>query len=371
MLSRLGRVVAARAAQLPTPACARLPAARLISPPIRPPSRWLATPAAGPRLSLLGVPPAPQLLCSGIMGSLAGASRCMAVKTFGELKSYKPTSPGRRFRIIVEKGGLWKGRPEASLISRLRGAHLGGRNNTGRITVRRREGRKHRMQYRIIDFKRTRHERANVERLEYDPHRSAFIALIRYDDGTPSYIIAPKDLSVGDVVESGDGAPFAPGNAMTLRCMPEGMQVHNVELIPGAGGKMARAAGNAAKLQSKDGKYALLKLQSGEIRKVLLDCRATVGVVSNENHQNRQLGKAGASRWEGKRPSVRGVAMNAVDHPMGGGEGRSSGGRPSSSPWGWYTKGLRTRNKKKSSSKLIVRRRNHDKLNLSLKARNW
>lgn len=268
--------------------------------------------------------------------------------------------------MVIDKTTLWPGRPVKSLCSPLKGLKLGGRNHTGRITVRARMGRKHRQQYRHVDFLRKRTDPATVERLEYDPNRSAFIALLRYsEDARLSYILAPKDVDVGDTVQAGPDAPFSPGNCMPLRLMPDGIQVHNIEFHPGRGGKMMRSAGTSASLQSKDERYALLKLQSGELRKVLLECRATVGVVSNEKHMLRNLGKAGASAWEGRRPKVRGVAMNPVDHPMGGGEGKSSGGRKGSvSPWGWYTKGIRTRNKKQHSSKLIMRRRNHEKLGL-------
>jgi large subunit ribosomal protein L2 len=281
-----------------------------------------------------------------------------------ELKSYKPVTPSLRHRVVIDKSHLWPGRPVKKLTKRIK-SHA-GRNNTGRITVRGRCAPKHRRLYRQIDFKRTRDDAATVRRFEYDPNRSAFIALIQYEsDGALSYILAPRDLAVGATVRCGDEAPFAPGNAMELQHMPDGSEVHNIELIPGRGAEMVRAAGTAARLMSKDEAHALLKLPSGEIRYVHKRCRATIGMLSNDQWQNRMLGKAGASRWVGRRPKVRGVAMNPVDHPMGGGEGKSSGGRPSTSPWGWYTKGLRTRNTKKHSSKLIVRRRNHDELGLS------
>jgi len=220
--------------------------------------------------------------------------------------------------------------------------------------------------YRKIDFHRTRTDPAVVKRFEYDPNRSAFIALVEYEsDKTLSYILAPQGLKVGDVVQAGEEASVAPGNALPLASIPDGTTVHNIELIRGRGGKLVRAAGTFAKLQSKDGGYVVLKLSSDEIRKVKSNCLASIGQVSNPNHHNRVLGKAGASRWIGRRPKVRGVAMNAVDHPMGGGEGKSSGGGVSRSPWGWFTKGIRTRKPMQPSSKLILQRRNHLKLKLS------
>jgi len=299
-----------------------------------------------------------------LRGMATAAARMARI---GELKPCKPTSPGRRHRVVIDKAGLWRGRPEPSLTTRIAGQHQAGRNNTGQITTRRRSAPHHRRLYRMIDFHRRRADPAVVERLEYDPNRSAFIALIQYAaDGQRSYILAPQGLSLGDTVECGEEAPFTPGNAMPLRLIPEGTRVHNVELHLGRGGALCRAAGTSARLQSKDESYALLNLQSGEVRQVPVGCTATIGVVSNEQHKNRVLGKAGAAAWVGRRPSVRGVAMNPVDHPHGGGEGKTSGGRKGSmSPWGWYTKGLRTRNKKQHSSKLIVRRRNHEKLHLS------
>ena len=338
----------------------RLGATQRLAPP-------LLRAAAGP--SML---PAPSIAASTfgafkIFGQSL-ASSAPAQKSWnpppGGLKSFKPTSPGIRHRVIINKKGLWPGRSVPKLTKRLR--QWSGRSSvTGRITIRGRETRSHKRKYRIIDFHRKRTDAAVVDRFEYDPNRSAWIALLRYqEDDALAYILAPQDLNVGDTVRCGEGAPFSPGNAMPLQFMPDGTIVHNIEIRPGWGGKMMRAAGTSAKLQSKDEKYALLKLQSGEIRKVLLTCTATIGEVSNPNWQHRVLGKAGASRWIGRRPKVRGVAMNAVDHPMGGGEGKSSGGRPSVSPWGWYTKGLRTRNKKQHSSKLIMRRRNHEKLGL-------
>jgi len=279
------------------------------------------------------------------------------------LKSYKPTSPGRRHRVIIDKSHLWPGRPMKSLTARIK-SHA-GRNHYGRITIRGRTAPKHRRLYRSVDFHRRRTDPAIVQRFEYDPNRTAFIALIRYEsDGAYSYILAPRDLTVGSRVVCGAEAAFAPGNAMPIGTIPEGAELHNIELQPGCGGAMVRSAGTSARLLSKDKTYALLKLPSGEFRKVPKECMATIGELSNDQWRNVNLGKAGASRWVGRRPKVRGVAMNAVD-PMGGGEGKASGGRPSASPWGWYTKGLRTRNRKQFSSKLITRRRNHEKLGLA------
>jgi len=280
------------------------------------------------------------------------------------LKSYKPTSPGRRHRVVVDRSHIWPGRPVREL-SRAIKQHA-GRNNLGRITVRGRKARKHRLIYRFVDFHRTRTDPAVVQRFEYDPNRSTFIALIQYvSDQQLAYILAPRDLPVGSTVACGEEAPFAPGNAMSLADIPEGTLVHNVEMRPGAGGKLVRGAGACATLMSKDEAYALLKMPSSEIRRINKRCMATIGQLSNEQHKNRNLGKAGASSWIGRRPITRGVARNPVDHPMGGGEGKTSGGRPSTSPWGWYTKGIRTRRTGQHSSKLIVRRRNHAKLQLA------
>ena len=280
------------------------------------------------------------------------------------LKKFNPVTPGTRHRIVIDKSQLWPGRSEPKLTKRIK-SHA-GRNHTGQITIRGRCAPKHRRKYRIIDFKRSRTDPAIVQRFEYDPNRSTFIALIKYEsDGELSYILAPRDLAVGATVASGDEASFAPGNAMALGSIPDGTEVHNIEMLPGKGGEIVRSAGAAARIISKDDKYAILKLPSSEIRKMPIGCMATIGVLSNDQWRNRRLGKAGASWWVGRRPQVRGVAMNPVDHPMGGGEGTSSGGRVSCSPWGWYTKGLRTRNRKQFSSKLILRRRNHEKLGLA------
>jgi len=296
--------------------------------------------------------------------AMASIKPLQKTSTDAPMFKYKPTSPGRRHRLIVNKKGLWKGRPHQKLTFRIK-SHA-GRNHTGQITVRGRSAPHHRRLYRLVDFKRQRKDPAVVERFEYDPNRSGFIALIRYvSDGAPSYVLAPDGLEEGKVLQCGEGAPFEVGNAMPLALIPDGFDIHNIELTPGCGAKLVRAAGTSARLISKEERYVVLKLTSGEVRKVLSKCTATIGTVSNFRHRQRVLGKAGASRWIGRRPKVRGVAMNPVDHPMGGGEGRGSGGRPSCSPWGWYTKGIRTRNKKQHSSKLILRRRNHEKLGLS------
>lgn len=269
------------------------------------------------------------------------------------LKHYKAMTPGQRGLVLVDRSGLYKGKPVKHLTEGK--SQKGGRNNAGRITARRRGG-GHKQRYRIVDFKRTRQGRATVERLEYDPNRTAFIALIRYEDGELSYILAPQRLGVGDSVESGPGADIKPGNALPLRNIPVGTIVHNVEMKIGKGGQIARAAGAYVQLVGRDSGYAQLRLASGEMRMVRQECMATVGAVSNPNNQNTNLGKAGRNRWKGKRPSVRGVAMNPVDHPHGGGEGRSSGGRHPVTPWGKPTKGRRTRSNK-ATDKFIIRSR--------------
>jgi large subunit ribosomal protein L2 len=271
------------------------------------------------------------------------------------LKTFNPTTPSRRGLVLVDRSELWKGKPVKALTEGLSGK--GGRNNTGRITARRIGG-GHKQRYRVIDFKRRKFDvPATVERLEYDPNRTAFIALIRYADGEPSYILAPQRLKAGDRVTSGERADIKPGNAMPLKNIPTGTIIHNVEMKPGKGGQLARAAGTYAQLVGRDAGYALLKLSSGEVRMVLAECMASIGAVSNPDQQNIKLGKAGRKRWLGKRPSVRGVAMNPVDHPHGGGEGRSSGGRHPVTPWGKPTKGKRTRKKNKPTDALIVRSR--------------
>lgn len=270
------------------------------------------------------------------------------------LKTYKPTTSGRRGLVQVDRSSLWKGEPVKELTHGLTGK--GGRNNMGRITARRRGG-GHKRRYRVVDFKRRRFDvPATVERIEYDPNRSAFIALIRYEDDQVSYILAPQRLAPGATVLSGEKVDIKPGNAMPMQNIPVGTIVHNVEMKPGKGGQMARAAGTYAQLIGRDAGYAQLRLSSGEMRVVRAECMATVGAVSNSDQQNIKLAKAGRKRWLGKRPAVRGVAMNPIDHPHGGGEGRSSGGRHPVSPWGRPTKGMRTR-KNKATDKYVIRRR--------------
>ncbi|WP_048306674.1 50S ribosomal protein L2 [Halomonas sp. PR-M31] len=266
----------------------------------------------------------------------------------------KPTSAGRRHLVKVVSDGLHKGRPHAALVEKQ--SKSGGRNNHGRITTRHIGG-GHRHHYRLIDFKRIKDGiPAVVERLEYDPNRSAHIALLKYRDGERRYVIAPKGLNAGDMVESGVNAAIKRGNALPLRNIPVGSTVHCIELKPGKGAQIARSAGTSAQLVAREGNYATLRLRSGETRRILAECRATLGEVSNSEHSLRQLGKAGAKRWRGVRPTVRGVAMNPVDHPHGGGEGRTSGGRHPVTPWGVPTKGHKTR-KNKRTDKLIIRRR--------------
>ena len=270
------------------------------------------------------------------------------------LKSYKPTTPGQRGLVLIDRSELWKGRPVKSLTEGL--TNKGGRNNTGRITMRRRGGGVKRL-YRIVDFKRRKRDMpATVERIEYDPNRTAFIALIRYSDGENAYILAPQRLTVGDKVVAGAKTDVKPGNAMPFSGMPIGTIVHNVELKPGKGGQLARAAGTYAQFVGRDGGYAQIRLSSGELRMVRQDCMATIGAVSNPDNINVNLGKAGRNRLAGRRPSVRGVAMNPIDHPHGGGEGRTSGGRDPVTPWGRPTKGAKTR-KNKATDKLIIRSR--------------
>ena len=274
------------------------------------------------------------------------------------LKTYNPTTPGRRGFVLVDRAELWKGKPEKSLTEGLR--NKGGRNNNGRITARRRGG-GHKRRYRIIDFKRLKHDvEATVLRLEYDPNRTAFIALIKYADGDLSYILAPQRVREGDKIISGDTVDIKPGNAMPMQNIPVGTIIHNVEMKVGKGGQIARSAGTYAQIIGKDQGYAQLRLNSGELRMVRAECMATVGAVSNPDQQNIKLGKAGRKRWLGKRPSVRGVAMNPIDHPHGGGEGRTSGGRHPVTPWGKPTKGKRTRSNKKTD-RLIMRRRHAKK----------
>jgi len=274
------------------------------------------------------------------------------------LKSYKPTTPGQRQLVLVDRSDLWKGKPEKSLTEGLRSQ--GGRNSTGRVTVRFRGG-GHKRRYRLIDFKRNKFDvTATVERLEYDPNRSAFIALVRYEDGQLSYILAPQRLAAGDQIVAGLKADIKPGNALPLKNIPVGTIVHNVEMKAGKGGQLARSAGTYVQLVGKDQGYAQIRLSSGELRMVRGECMATIGAVSNPDQQNVNLGKAGRSRWLGRRPHVRGVAMNPIDHPHGGGEGRTSGGRHPVTPWGKPTKGKKTRNNKKTDQ-LIMRRRQQTK----------
>lgn len=270
------------------------------------------------------------------------------------LVKLKPTSPGRRAMVKVVTPGLYKGRPYAALIEKQN--RSSGRNNNGHITTRHRGG-GHKRHYRIIDFKRNKDGiPAKVERIEYDPNRSAHIALLCYADGERRYIIAPRGVEPGAVLLSGPDAPIKPGNCLPLRNIPVGTTVHCVEMMPGKGAQLARAAGTSVQLLAREGAYAQIRLRSGEIRKVHVDCRATIGEVGNEEHNLRSIGKAGAMRWRGIRPTVRGVAMNPIDHPHGGGEGRTGEAREPVSPWGTPTKGYRTRRNKRTNN-MIVRRR--------------
>ncbi|MCZ6742380.1 MAG: 50S ribosomal protein L2 [Alphaproteobacteria bacterium] len=271
------------------------------------------------------------------------------------LKTFNPTTPSLRQLVLVDRSELHKGKPIKALTEGK--TRSGGRNNAGRITNRHRGG-GHKRRYRLVDFKRRKFDvEATVERLEYDPNRTAFIALIKYDDGELAYILAPQRLGPGDKVISGERVDVQPGNAMPLGNIPVGTIVHNVEMKPGRGGQIARSAGTYVQLIGKDSGYAQLRLGSGEVRMVPEQCMASIGAVSNPDQQNINLGKAGRKRWLGRRPVVRGVAMNPVDHPHGGGEGRTSGGRHPVTPWGKPTKGARTRGKKKSSDRLIIRSR--------------
>jgi len=271
------------------------------------------------------------------------------------LKTFNPTSPGRRALVLVDRSELHKGRPEKTLVEGLTGK--GGRSNNGRITVRFRGGGVKKL-YRVVDFKRRKFDVPGViERLEYDPNRSAWIALVKYADGELAYILAPQRVKAGDEVIAGERVDVKPGNAMPLRAIPVGTIIHNVELKPLKGGQMARSAGAFAQLMAREGDWATLRLPSGEMRRVLLDCRATIGQIGNTEHANIQWGKAGRMRWRGIRPHNRGVSMNPVDHPMGGGEGRSSGGRHPCTPWGQKTKGLKTRHNKRTEQFIIRRRK--------------
>jgi large subunit ribosomal protein L2 len=269
------------------------------------------------------------------------------------LRKRKPTSAGRRFQTVSDFAEITQARPEKTLV--VKQHSTGGRNNSGRITARHR-GQGNKQLYRIVDFKRNKDGiKAKVAAIEYDPNRTCRILLLHYLDGEKRYILAPRGVQVGDLLESGKGSEIRPGNAMPMRFIPVGTTIHNVELRPGAGGKMARSAGNSVQLVAKEGDFATLRLPSTEMRRVSIDCRATIGEVGNAEHELIKIGKAGRNRWKGVRPQTRGVAMNPVDHPLGGGEGKSSGGRPPVSPWG-KPEG-RTRNKNKPSQQLIVRRR--------------
>jgi large subunit ribosomal protein L2 len=271
------------------------------------------------------------------------------------LKTHRPVTPGRRQLILVDRSELHRGKPVKALTEGMTGT--GGRNNHGHVTAYQRGG-GHKRRYRMVDFKRRKFDMpATVERLEYDPNRTAFIALIRYEDGEQSYILAPQRLSAGDKVVSGERADIKPGNAMPLKSIPVGTIVHNVELRPGAGGQFARSAGTYVQLVGRDQGYALLRMASGEVRRVRGECMASIGAVSNPDRQNESIGKAGRNRWKGLRPHVRGVAMNPIDHPHGGGEGRTSGGRHPVTPWGKPTKGKKTRHNKKTDGMIIRRRR--------------
>ena len=270
------------------------------------------------------------------------------------MKNYKPTSPGRRFQTTIERPYGTENRPYKPLVEKL--DRNGGRDNRGQIAVRH-QGGGHKRRYRIIDFRRDKIDiPAKVEAIEYDPNRSADIALVCYRDGERRYVLAPQGLAVGHTIISSAAADIQPGNALPMRAIPLGTTLHNIELRPGKGGQLARSAGAGAQLVAKEGRFALLRLPSGEMRRVLSDCFASVGQVGNVEHENQSIGKAGRNRWRGKRPTVRGVAMNPVDHPHGGGEGRTSGGRHPVTPWGVPTKGKKTRNNPRTD-KFIVRRR--------------
>jgi large subunit ribosomal protein L2 len=274
------------------------------------------------------------------------------------LRQFNPVTASLRGTVLIDRSELWKGKPVKALTEGK--SHSGGRNNHGHTSVRFRGG-GHKQSYRYVDFKRRKYDMpATVERLEYDPNRSAFIALIKYQDGELSYIIAPQRLRAGDQVVSGARVDIKPGNAMPLSAIPVGTIVHNIEMKPLAGGKIARAAGTYAQLVGKDAGYAQIKLMSGELRIVRAECMASVGAVSNPDNMNQKIGKAGRKRWLGRRPHNRGVVMNPVDHPLGGGEGRSSGGRHPVTPWGVPTKGYKTRGNKRTD-RMIIRRRNKGK----------
>jgi large subunit ribosomal protein L2 len=271
------------------------------------------------------------------------------------VKAFKPTSAGRRFQTVADFEEITKNTPEKSLLAPLRKS--GGRNNNGRITARYIGG-GHKQRYRVIDFRRDKHDiPAKVASIEYDPNRTSRIALLQYTDGEKRYIVAPAEIRLGDEIMAGENAEIRPGNALPIKKIPVGTMIHNIELRMGKGGQLVRSAGTSAQLSAKENNYAHIKMPSGELRLVHVDCYATIGQVGNADHANISIGKAGRKRWLGKKPRVRGVAMNPVDHPMGGGEGRSSGGRHPCTPWGKPTKGYRTRKNKRTST-FIVRRRN-------------
>lgn len=271
------------------------------------------------------------------------------------MKKFKPTTAGQRFKVLPDYSEITSGRPEKKLIEPLK--RTGGRDSRGRISVRHRGG-GHKRFYRLVDFKRDKDGmKAKVLGIEYDPARSARIALVQYADGQKRYIIAPGELKTGDYVESGPDADVRPGNALPVGRVPDGTFIHNIELYPGKGSQLVRGAGASAQVMAKEGKFAHIKLPSGEIRLINLNCKATIGQVGNVEHKNVSSGKAGRSRWLGRRPEVRGVAMNPVDHPLGGGEGKAAGGRPPVTPWGKPTRGYKTRKKKNVSDRFIIRRR--------------
>ena len=271
------------------------------------------------------------------------------------LKTFKSYTKSTRGTVLVDKKDLWKGKPLKSLT--FGKSSSGGRNNLGRITSRRR-GAGHKNKYRMVDFYRKKDDmKAKVERIEYDPNRSAYVALIKYEDGTMNYILAPSKIKSGDEIISGKNKEIKNGNCMPLSDIPPGTNIHNIELSPNSGGKLVRSAGSSAQISGIDENYCIIKLGSGEVRKVINTARATIGSVSNSDHQNIKIGKAGRNRWKGKRPSVRGVAMNPVDHPHGGGEGKTSGGRDPVSPWGQSAKGLKTRSNKRTNKYIISRKK--------------
>ena len=279
------------------------------------------------------------------------------------LKKFRPNTPGTRGLTLVDKKGLWTGKPLKSLTAGL--SKKGGRNNTGRITMRRKGG-GHKAKYRIIDFKRNKSDIAGtVERIEHDPNRSSYIALIKYDDGAMNYILAPKDLKIGDKIIAGENIEIKVGNCMPMSNIPVGIDIHNIELKVGSGAQLARSAGSSTQIVGKSDGYVAIKLPSGEQRKVREECKATIGVLSNIDKKNQKLGKAGRKRWLGIRPSVRGVAMNPIDHPHGGGEGKTSGGRDPVTPWGKPTKGKKTRNNKRTD-KFIIKRKTDKKARIEV-----